>query len=74
MVGQPVEVAIAKLGYPTDEQVPGWKVYIWRTGQLIEGTSVGCKIRAIIEGSVIATWDFEGSQQGCSSYAWKLRR
>jgi hypothetical protein len=39
-VGQPASALIAKLGYPTrEEQVAGQKVFVWSSGQVVEGTS-----------------------------------
>lgn len=75
-VGQPISAAIARLGFPTSEQtIAGAKVYTWQTSRLIEGTSVSCKIRAIVDArEIIATWDFEGSERGCGDYASALRQ
>ena len=74
--GQPASVIIARLGYPTSEQtVAGAKGYIWSTNRFIEGTSIGCKIRVMVDAQEIVTaWDFEGSESGCAAYASMLRR
>lgn len=74
-IGQPVNVLIARLGFPTAEQtVAGQKVYIWTTGRLIEGTTYDCKIRAIVgPQDLIISWDYEGNEGGCANYARRLR-
>ena len=73
-IGQPASAVIEKIGYPTAEQTAaGAKVYIWSTSRLVEGTSLGCKIKAIVDAQgVVTSWDFEGTDRGCAAYASKL--
>ena len=74
MVGQPLSAVIAKLGVPNEEQtIAGQKVYTWYSGRLIEGTTSSCRIRAIMRGDIIATWDYEGNESACWRYASRLR-
>jgi hypothetical protein len=74
MVGQPLSAAVAKLGLPTEERViAGQKVYVWYSGRMIEGTTSACRIRAIMQGDVISSWDYEGNEGACLRYAAQLR-
>jgi len=73
MVGQPVSVAIAKLGMPTGEQmIAGQKVYTWYTGRMVEGSTQQCRIRAIMQGDRIGSFDYEGNNGACMRYAMSL--
>jgi hypothetical protein len=73
-VGQPASALIAKLGYPTrEEQVAGHKAFAWSSGQVVEGTSYSCTLRAILDAQdVISAWDFQGNERGCEQYAMRL--
>jgi hypothetical protein len=72
--GQPLGAAIAKLGMPTDERViADQKVYTWYSSTFDEGTQLQCKIRVIMAGDVIGSYDFEGNNGMCYRYAAKLR-
>ncbi len=75
-MGQPIDALIAKLGFPTKQDtIAGETVYIWSTGQFIEGTSYGCTIRAIVNAqSVIDHWDYIGNEGQCMRYAALLGR
>lgn len=74
LVGLPLSAAVAKLGVPTDERtIAGQKVYIWYTGQVVEGTTSQCRIRAIMQGEVIGSFDYEGNNGACLRYATMLR-
>jgi hypothetical protein len=72
--GQPVSLLIAKLGYPTEQQViAGNKVYIWTTSNFVEGTNYACRIRAILNSQdIIMSWDGNGNNGGCLEFASKL--
>jgi hypothetical protein len=74
-VGQPASVLIGRLGFPTrQDNVAGRKVYVWTAGQMVEGTSYACTIRAIVDDQdVINTWDYQGNEGGCRNYAAMLR-
>lgn len=73
-VGQPINALIAKLGFPTrQDTIAGQTVYVWTTGGMVEGTSFGCTIRAIVDTqNVITRWDFQGNERGCANYASML--
>jgi hypothetical protein len=72
--GQPISVAIAKLGIPNDErEIAGQKVFTWYTSTFDEGTQLQCKIRVMMAGDVIGTYEFEGNNGMCARYAAKLR-
>ena len=76
VVGQPISILIAKLGYPTDERViAGQKVYIWSTNSFVSGTSYGCTIRVFVDSSdIVRTSDAEGNEGGCAGFAEQLIR
>jgi hypothetical protein len=58
--GQPISAAIAKLGLPDEEAtVAGVKKYTWRPGTIAGGDQYQCRIRVIMAGDVIGS--FEGS-------------
>jgi hypothetical protein len=72
--GQPISAAIAKLGIPNDEGViADQKVYTWYTSTFDEGTQLQCKIRVMMAGDVIGSYDFEGNNGMCARYAARLR-
>jgi hypothetical protein len=74
LVGQPLDAAIAKLGVPTAETViADRKVYTWSTRNLVEGSEDKCQIRAIMNGNVIGSFDFDGNYSGCLRYAVALK-
>jgi len=74
LLGQPLSAAVARLGVPTDERtIAGQKVYIWSTRDFYEGTETKCQIRAIMNGNVIGSWDYEGNEGQCQRYAARLR-
>jgi hypothetical protein len=76
--GLPLSAAIAKIGLPLDEErtAAGKKVYIW--GSLVDPTKGAkdkqCQIRAIMNGDVIESFDYQGDEQLCQRYAAGLRR
>lgn len=74
--GQPISAVIAKLGFPTSEQViAGAKVYVWSTVSFVDGSSFQCRIRAIVDAQeIISSWDYEGNEYGCANYARRLSR
>jgi hypothetical protein len=72
--GQPLSAAIAKLGMPNDERmIADRKVYTWYSSTFDEGTQFQCKIRVVMTGDVIGSYDFEGNNGMCNRYAAKLR-
>lgn len=60
--GQPISVAIAKFGNPTERRViEGEQVYFWSNIPIIDGHSYSCKIRAIVDKQQIVTnWGYVG--------------
>jgi len=72
--GQPLSAAIAKLGMPNDERlIANQKVFTWYSSTFDEGTQLQCKIRVVMAGDVIGSYDFEGNNGMCYRYAAKLR-
>ncbi len=73
--GLPLSAAIAKIGPPLDERwIAGKKAYIW--GSIAETSAKGdkqCQIRAIMNGDVIASLDYQGDEGLCQRYAARLR-
>jgi hypothetical protein len=73
--GLPLSAAIAKIGEPIDERwVAGKKIYIW--GSLVEQPAKGakqCQIRAMMNGDVIESFDYQGDETLCQQYAARLR-
>jgi hypothetical protein len=73
--GLPLSAAIAKIGEPIDERwVAGKKIYIW--GSLAEQPTKGakqCQIRAMMNGDVIESFDYQGDETICQQYAARLR-
>ncbi|SHM40746.1 hypothetical protein [Bradyrhizobium lablabi] len=72
--GKPINVAIAKLGIPTNEQtIAGQKVYTWETGTIAGGDQYRCRIRVVMAGNVIGSYEGEGDAGSCEEYAQKLK-
>jgi len=72
--GQPLSAAIAKLGVPDEEAtVAGVKTYTWRSSRFVDGTQYGCRIRVVMAGDVIGSYEGSGDIGGCASYAGRLR-
>lgn len=73
--GQPIGAAIAKLGLPNEEAtIAGQKTYTWRTSQIAGGDQYQCRIRVIMAGDVIGSYEGRGDLGSCSGYAGKLSR
>jgi hypothetical protein len=74
-MGQPIGALIAKLGFPTrQDMIAGQTVYVWTVNGMQEGTSYGCTIRAIVDAqNVMTRWDFQGNEGACTRYAASLR-
>lgn len=74
--GQPASAIIDRLGFPsTQQEVAGRKVYVWATNNFVDGTNYKCQIRTIVdERDTIITWDYEGNEGGCASFAARLSR
>ena len=72
--GQPIGAAIAKLGLPDEEAtIAGVKTYTWRKSTVAGGDQYGCRIRVIMAGDVIGSYEGSGDLGSCSQYASKLR-
>jgi hypothetical protein len=72
--GQPISAAIAKLGLPNEEAtIAGIKTYTWRTSTIAGGDQYQCRIRVIMAGDVIGSYEGTGDIGTCSQYANKLR-
>jgi hypothetical protein len=73
--GLPLSSAIAKIGPPLDERwVAGKKAYIW--GSIMDTPAKRekqCQIRAIMNGDVIESFDYQGDEELCQRYAARLR-
>lgn len=74
MLGQPLSAVVSKIGMPNDERViANQKVYTWYSSSFDEGTQYQCKIRVIMAGDLIGSFDFEGNNGTCMRYAARLR-
>jgi hypothetical protein len=72
--GQPVTAAIARLGLPTDDRTAaGHTVYIWSSSTIVEGAEHKCQIRAIMNGDVIGSFNYEGNSLACMRYTEMLK-
>jgi hypothetical protein len=73
-VGQPLSAVTAKLGAPTEEdEVGNAKLYIWSGAAGAESTQGKCTIRATMNGDVIRSFDWEGTESQCANYALMLK-
>ena len=63
--GQPLSAAIAKLGSPDEQEtIAGQKTYTW-----VRGTALyQCRIRVIMAGDVVDTYEGSGDVGVCSQY------
>jgi len=63
--GQPLSAVVAKLGSPEEQgMIEGQKTYTW-----IRGTSLyQCRIRVVMAGDVIDTYEGSGDVGICSQY------
>ena len=71
-----MSAAIAKIGLPIKEcTIAGKKIYIW--GSIDTPTKLRkkkkCQIRAIMNGEIIETFDYQGDESLCQRYAERLR-
>jgi hypothetical protein len=73
--GLPLSAAVAKIGEPIDERwVAGKKVYIWGSlGEIPAKGAKRCQIRAMMNGDVIQSFDYQGDETICQQYAARLR-
>jgi hypothetical protein len=65
--GQPLSAVVAKLGPPEEQETiaAGQKAYTWR-----EGTPLfPCRIRVVMVGDVIDSYETSGDANICGSYA-----
>jgi hypothetical protein len=70
-IGQPLSAVTSKLGAPTGEhEIEGAKVFVWSSGG--EAAPGKCTIRAVVRGDIIGSFDWEGTEGQCASYALML--
>lgn len=64
--GQPLSAAVTRLGWPPDEveTIDGQKAYTWTVGQ----STSQCKVRIVMAGDVIDTYEGFGDIHICSQY------
>ena len=63
--GQPLSAAIAKLGSPDEQEtIAGQKTYTWVRGNAL----YQCRIRVIMAGDVVDTYEGSGDVGVCSQY------
>ena len=64
--GQPLSAAVTRLGWPPDEvqTIDGQKAYTWTVGQ----STSQCKVRVVMAGDVIDTYEGFGDIHICSQY------
>jgi hypothetical protein len=68
---QPLSAVIAKLGLPADERTAaGSTVHIW---SFSENTERKCQIRAIMNGSVVGSLNYQGTNLACTRYIEMLK-
>jgi hypothetical protein len=68
-VGQPLSAVTAKLGAPTEEdEVGSARLYIWSGAAGAESTQGKCTIRATMNGDIIRSFDWEGTESQCANY------
>jgi hypothetical protein len=73
-IGQPLSAVTAKLGAPTEEgDVGSAKMYIWSGAGGPESNQGKCTIRATMNGDVIGSFDWEGTESQCANYALMLK-
>jgi hypothetical protein len=73
--GQPLSVVIGKIGLPIEERkIAGMKAYIWGSpGILTNGAKGKCQVRAVMNGDVIGSLEYEGDESLCQRYVGRLR-
>lgn len=72
-VGQPLAALTAKLGFPDQEEtIAGQKVYTWGMRNLTDGTERTCRLRVIMRGDVIGSFDVNGADQICIPFVKRL--
>lgn len=89
LVGQNIDQAVKRLGYPTSERTTlGTKIYTWSTsfgGVIPSATSANtvgvvpvnyaCKVELIVDAAgTITDYDWEGDQGGCEGFADRVAR
>jgi len=63
--GKPLSEVTAKLGQPNEVQtIAGQKAYIWNVGN----TLYACKIRVVMAGDVVDTYEGSGDVNICAQY------
>jgi hypothetical protein len=68
--GQPLSAVTARLGYPTDQDtLNGQKVYYWRIGTATQE----CRIRAVMAGDLVDSYDTYGDSAICGPYEARVR-
>jgi hypothetical protein len=73
-IGQPLSAVTAKLGAPTEESdVGSAKMYIWSGAAGPDSNQGKCTIRATMNGDVIGSFDWEGTESQCANYALMLK-
>ena len=66
LVGQPVQTAFARLGYPDrQEEIAGNTVYYWGTDQPV---GASCTFKIVASKGIVESWDGYGNAAGCGSY------
>jgi hypothetical protein len=73
--GQPLSAIIAKIGPPLEERtIEGNKVYIWGSPRTFPPSrDKTCEIRAIMNGDIVGSLEYQGDESLCQRYAARLR-
>ena len=79
LIGQPISVAIDRLGLPDSEaEIAGEKVYTWSLSTVTAWTGdaqLSCRIRlSTNSSSIITRKDYFGNRGACSHYSKLLKR
>jgi hypothetical protein len=67
MVGQPIDAAISRFGFPTEEKtIAGHKVYRWVRNRSLQGNAMSCELNYEVDGAgTITRYSWEGQLAAC---------
>lgn len=67
MVGQPIDSAISRFGFPTEEKtIAGHKVYRWVRNRAFQGNSMSCELNyEVNDQGTITHYSWQGQFAAC---------
>lgn len=69
MRGQPIDAAIQRFGYPSDEQIiAGRHIYTWRRSNAVAGNQMHCHIIIEVADGVIVNHEMRGQLGACNRF------